>query len=207
MIEKSRRVVWLLALCVCVFAASPVGAGVPGTTATLANLQEAYHGEVNAQARYLACADRADAEGYRGVAGLFRAAAAAEAIHAANQAQVLRALGIEPTARITGAAVGTTVDNLRDAVHGERYERDTMYPEFIAAARREGLADVARSLVSAARVEAGHAQLFADALADLDLTATSYLVCPTCGGTFATPAAPDSCPFCSTPGEAFITVR
>ena len=51
---------------------------------TLDNLQAAFNGESNANARYLAFAKKADEEGYGQVASLFRAAARAEEIHAAN---------------------------------------------------------------------------------------------------------------------------
>ena len=49
---------------------------------TLDNLQEAFNGESNANARYLAFAQKADEDGYGEVASLFRAAAKAEEIHA-----------------------------------------------------------------------------------------------------------------------------
>lgn len=198
--------------------ALPAGAGVGDAGGTLANLQEAYNGEVNAEARYLACADRAEAEGHDAVASLFRAAATAERIHASNQAAVIRALGAEPQARIVGAVVGDTRQNLQDAVDGERYEQQTMYPEFIAMARREGLPEAVRSLEFAAQVEDGHAVLFTRALAGLEdpeAAWTQFMVCPTCGGT--RPADHDHddahdhddvrCPFCHTPCEQFLAVR
>ena len=59
---------------------------------TLENLMEAYGGERNAAHRYLKFAKKADEEGYGKVASLFRAAAKAEQIHAANHAEVIRQL-------------------------------------------------------------------------------------------------------------------
>ena len=47
------------------------------TGTTLDNLQAAFEGESNAAAKYSAYAVKADAEGYKGAAVLFRAAARA----------------------------------------------------------------------------------------------------------------------------------
>lgn len=52
--------------------------------ATIKNLQAAYNGETNAHVRHLAFTQKAEQEGYKQVAILFRAAATAEIIHAAN---------------------------------------------------------------------------------------------------------------------------
>ena len=70
---------------------------------TLDHLQEAYNGESNASARYVAFAKRADADGYASVASLFRAAARAEEIHAANHAAVIQKLGATPNATVKTA--------------------------------------------------------------------------------------------------------
>ncbi|MCD6575750.1 MAG: rubrerythrin family protein, partial [Nanoarchaeota archaeon] len=48
------------------------------------NVMEAFAGESQANRKYLAFAKKADEEGFHGVAKLFRAAAAAETIHAFN---------------------------------------------------------------------------------------------------------------------------
>ena len=59
---------------------------------TIANLLAAFDGESNANAKYVAFATKADADGWHGAASLFRAAAQAEQIHAANHARVIRQL-------------------------------------------------------------------------------------------------------------------
>lgn len=88
-------------------------------SATIKNLQAAYNGETNAHVRYLAFAQKADQEGYKQVAILFRAAAAAEAIHAANHGAVLREMGATPIAKIETPTVTTTKANLEAAITGE----------------------------------------------------------------------------------------
>jgi len=117
-----------------------VAAGSKSTaesTTTLDNLQAAFHGESNANARYLAFAWKADEEGYGRVASLFRAAAKAEEIHARNHAAVIEKMGGKAILTLEPIKVNTTAENLKVAVEGEVYERDIMYPEFIEAAKRE----------------------------------------------------------------------
>ncbi len=53
-------------------------------TKTHENLIAAFNGESQASQRYLAFAKKADQEGYPQIARLFRAAAAAESVHAGN---------------------------------------------------------------------------------------------------------------------------
>jgi rubrerythrin len=175
---------------------------------TLANLQEAFNGESNAHARYLAFAEKADQEGYTKVASIFRAAARAESIHANNHAQVIRTLGAEPTATIETPVVKSTAENLRAAIDGESYERDTMYPEFLATAKKERQKDALRSFNFAKEAEGGHAELYTQALASLDTMTGDPLelkVCPECGRT-VTSLDGEKCPVCFTPNEKFISV-
>ena len=54
------------------------------------NLMEAFAGESQANRKYLAFAKKADQEGYAQAARMFRAAAAAETIHAHNHLRALK---------------------------------------------------------------------------------------------------------------------
>ncbi|MEJ2662199.1 MAG: ferritin family protein, partial [Desulfobacteraceae bacterium] len=56
-------------------------------------LQEAFAGESQANRKYLAFAEKADREGYRQVARLFRAVAAAETVHAHAHLRALNGVG------------------------------------------------------------------------------------------------------------------
>lgn len=176
---------------------------------TLDHLQEAYNGESNASARYVAFAKRADADGYASVASLFRAAARAEEIHAANHAAVIKKLGATPNATVKLPEIKSTADNLKAAVEGESYERDTMYPQFIKDARAAGDADAVRTFNFALAAEGEHATLYTDASSKLPTLkngqATSYYVCAVCGKTvpkidFA------KCPVCFSPKDKYVTV-
>ncbi len=176
---------------------------------TLDHLQEAYNGESNANAKYLAFARKADAEGYAAVASLFRAAARAEEIHAANHAAVIAKMGARPSASVKLPEIGSTADNLKVAVEGESYERDTMYPQFVKDARAAGDAAAVRSFNFALAAEGEHANLYGDAAARLptlkSAQGATYLVCSVCGKTvlkidFA------KCPVCFSPTDKYVTV-
>jgi rubrerythrin len=147
---------------------------------TLKNLQAAYNGESNAHVMYLDFAKKADEEGYKEVASLFRAAARAEAIHRDNHAQVIRDLGATPKNNITTPEVKSTQENLETAITGESYERDTMYPRFIQQAKSEKNQAAVQTLSYAQAAEAQHAQLYAQAKNNLNAwrqAAQPFYVC------------------------------
>ncbi len=187
---------------------SAIAGATPTADKTLANLQEAFNGESNAQARYLAFAEKADQEGSAKVASIFRAAARAESIHAANHAEVITSMGANPTAKVVAPTVMTTAENLKAAIEGESYERDTMYPEFIATAKAEGSKAALRSFNFAIDAEGGHARLYADALQNLKSMGGKSIelyVCPVCGRT-ELKLAGEKCPVCFTDNTKFIAV-
>jgi rubrerythrin len=153
---------------------------------TLENLQQAFEGESNACARYAIFAAAAAAEGFGEVASLFRATSKAEEIHAANHARVIREMGAEPKATIEKTLPKSTRENLQAAIDGEVYERDTMYPAFIDAAKAEKNGAAVKTFVYALKTEVEHARLFAVALENLDSrkgASKQYFVCSHCGYT------------------------
>lgn len=203
-----KKMPLILAALVVLAVAGPAVDAAHAAGTTLANLQEAFNGESNAHARYVAFAEKADAEGYAKVASIFRGAARAESIHAANHAEVIQSLGAKPVANIETPTVKSTQENLKAAIEGESYERDTMYPEFIAAARKEGVKGALRSFNFAVEAEAGHAALYADALDNLArMTGESMqlYVCPVCGRTEVLLEG-EKCPVCYTKNDKFIAV-
>ena len=183
-------------------------ASVTTAATTLDNLQVAFDGESNANARYLVFAQKADEEGYGEVASLFRAAAKAEEIHAANHAAVIRQMGKSPVARIGTTIAKSTRGNLKVAIEGESYERDILYPEFIEVAKREKASAALRSFTFALKVEAVHAVLYQDALDNLEKRRRkqhTYYVCPDCGNTLAELTIL-KCLVCGHPKSGFIAV-
>lgn len=175
---------------------------------TLENLQTAFDGESNANAKYLAFAKKADDEGYTKVASLFRAAARAEEIHMGNHAQVIKKMGGTPKADVKPAEIKTTAENLKGAIEGETYERDKMYTDFIAEARSNGNTDALKTFNFAKVAEGEHAKLYAEALANLaDWKGgkTTFFVCSTCGYT-TTDVNLQKCPVDFTPKEKFESI-
>jgi rubrerythrin len=154
------------------------------------NLKDAFAGESQANRKYLAFAKKAEEEGYIQAAKLFRAAAAAETIHAHNH---LRGL----------SGVKSTKENLMVAISGESYEFQQMYPQMIADAKAEGQDYAVRSFNMANEVEKVHAALYQKALDSLGKNVvTDYYVCSVCGYT-AEGEAPDECPVCKAKKKAF----
>jgi rubrerythrin len=206
MIRAHRHLVLPCAMLAC----SALVLAVPAVAApskTLDNLQAAFNGESNANAKYLEFAKKADQEGYPGAAALFRAAAKAEEFHARNHGDVIKKMGSAPRAEIRLPAVKTTAENLRAAIEGETYERDKMYPEFIAEAKAAGEKDAVRSFNYAVTAEGQHAKFYTEAAANLTAwkAAKKFAVCPVCGNT-VTVVDFSKCPVCFTPGEKFIPV-
>jgi rubrerythrin len=163
---------------------------------TAENLQAAFAGESQANRKYLAYAQKAESDGFPQVAKLFRAAAAAETVHAHSH---LRAMG----------GIKTTEENLKVALEGEAYEFQSMYPEFLAAAQQEGVKPAEMTFKNAMPVEEVHHGLYAEALKAVaggqDLPARRIQVCSICGHTLYG-EAPDRCPICGASHERFNEV-
>lgn len=184
----------------------PAAAPSSASKATLANLQTAFNGESNARASYLAFAEKAKAEGFHKVASLFTAAARAEEIHAANHAEVIRKMGGTPQADVKAPKVGSSHENLQAALKGESYERDSMYPSFIAQAKKDGNVDAIQTMNLARNAEIEHAKLYQQALENLDgwkSVGSTFYVCPVCGWTSISLPA-ERCPSSFTPKNRFL---
>jgi len=168
---------------------------MPNETKTIVNLQNAFAGESQANRKYLAFAQQAEKEGFPQVAKLFRAAAEAETIYAHNHLRALK-------------GIGSTRENLMEAIAGETHEFKTMYPAMIADAKDEGATIALRSFTYANAVEKVHAGLYEAALNKLETVQeeVDYYICPVCGHTVAG-SPPVSCEFCGVAGNDFFRVE
>jgi rubrerythrin len=159
-------------------------------------LKEAFAGESQANRKYSAFAKKADKEGFAQAAKLFRAAAAAEEVHAANHLRAMK-------------AIKSTKENMQAAIAGEDEEWEKMYPEMINTAKAEGNKAAEISFDYANQVEKIHSRLYKSLLEDLEASGAKenfpYYVCPVCGNTVER-VAPGVCPICATPGSLFIRV-
>ncbi|MFC2035896.1 rubrerythrin family protein [Chloroflexota bacterium] len=161
------------------------------------DLEFAFAGESQANRKYLFFADKAEEEGQKRIARLFRAAADAETVHARNHLKVMQ-------------GILSTKENLLIAIGGENHEFTEMYPGFIKQAETEGEKKAAHSFDLANQVEQIHHGLYQDALNTLEEGATielkPFYVCQYCGNTVEGDA-PDKCPVCSAPQKMFKLVE
>ena len=179
------------------------GAAVPPPT-TQMNLLTAYNSEVNASLRYNSFANKAEAEDYPGVAGVFRAVAYSEKIHSENHAAALAELGVRAVESVISYEVKTTEKNLEEAIMIEKNESGKTYPDFIKQASLEKNERAMISLNGAKASEEGHYKLFARLRRSTEewKHKIEILVCRNCG--FATEDKDIRvCPFCGRQGETF----
>lgn len=157
----------------------------------LKDLMDAFAGESQANRKYLIYAEQAEKDGYKNVAKLFRAAAEAETIHAFSE---FKAAG----------KLGDTAANLQDAIDGETYEYEDMYPRFETDAESVNDSKTAKLFKGIGAVEDVHAKLYSEALeavkAGKDVEEEYYL-CPVCG--YVGKEAPEKCPICGAPASKF----
>lgn len=157
---------------------------------TIDNLMAAFAGESQANRKYLAYAKKAETEGKKNAAKLFRAAADAETLHALKEFEL-------------AGKIGSTEENIKDAIAGETYEYQEMYPEFLQVAQEEGNKAAAIAFTHAMKAEEVHARLYKEALENLDESEEIfYYLCPVCGNIEKT--LPEKCSICGAPGSKFI---
>jgi len=157
---------------------------------TIDNLMEAFAGESQANRKYLAYSKKAEKDGNLNAAKLFKAASDAETLHALKHFEV-------------AGKVGSTGDNLKDAVAGETHEYTEMYPDFVKAAETEGNKAALISFTYAMKAEEVHAKLYQEALDNLDQTEeVFYYLCPVCGN--IEKYRPEKCSICGISGDKFI---
>lgn len=165
-------------------------------TDTEKNLQDAFAGESQANRRYTYYAEKAEKEGHPQIAKLFRAAAAAETVHARNHFNAMD-------------GIGTTKANLTAGIIGEHHEFTAMYPSFIRQAMEDQYKRAERTFDFANQVEEVHHELFQEAVKALDagqeMKDEPFFVCPVCGYTVAG-EPPEKCPVCGAPAKSFMQV-
>jgi rubrerythrin len=160
---------------------------------TKENLKEAFAGESQANQKYRAFAKKAERDGFPNIAKLFNTAVEAERIHAEGHLAALE-------------GIGTTVENLKEAIDGETYEYLEMYPPMLKQAEVENH-KAKRMFKYAVEAEDVHAQLYKLALAAAeqgkDLDVTDFYLCPVCGHIeFGKSEA--NCPICGTLAAKYV---
>ena len=163
---------------------------------TIANLKAAFTGESEARNKYTCFAEVARKEGYLYIAKILEETADNERQHAKDHLLLL-------------GAIGDTVANLKEAIGGEDYEVESMYPEFARVAEEEGRADVAEAFQRVAEIEAHHRERYKKLLAMVE-SGTVYQrdepikwKCTMCGYIVEGTEPPEVCPSCEHPRKFY----
>lgn len=170
---------------------TPTVQGLAGSK-TEANLLSALAAESRVYLKYARYAEKAEKEGHREIAGLFRATSENERAHG------------EIWLRILGE-IGSTDLNLRQAAEGEQWEWTEMYAGFAETARSEGFDEIAALFERTASVERTHSEHFRAARESLNETPSrsDIWICMNCGYVYEGETPPAACPLCSYPKEYF----
>ncbi len=154
------------------------------------NLKNAFNGESQAHMRYLIFAEKAEEEGFKNVARLFRAIAYAEQVHAANHYNVL-------------GMIRSTVENLQEAINGETYEVNEMYPAYNAVAKLQDEKGAQRTTEWTLQAEKIHAAIYQRAKQSVesgkDVPLESIHICGVCG--YTSEEEFNRCPICGAKKE------
>lgn len=171
-------------------------------TQTQQNLLKAFAGESQARNKYLTFAKMARKENLEWIARVFEATADNERVHA----EELFELVTEPVETTGDLSIQPfsikTVENLKMAAEGEKYEWATMYPDFEKTAKDEGEAEPERLFGKLKEVEADHEEryiIIAKKLDDNTLynsEAELEWKCVNCGYVHKGKTPPATCPLC-----------
>ena len=178
-------------------------------------LQKAISGESEAIAKYTAYANKAMQEGFPNIAYLFKALVQAEEFHNRNHRNALKLVSEDEFyPPIPEIHVGSTLENVLDAIHGEHHEAKKMYPDFIREIRSELKEEDARvtrlSFSWAEQVELGHEKALKIALDALEkgnaLDVETIYVCRVCGNlVFNEPE--DFCDVCGHDKRFYLKIK
>ncbi len=178
-------------------------------TRTERNLLTAFAGESQARNRYTFFASQARKEGYVQISNIFLETAENEKEHAKRFFKFLQGGEVEIAAAFPAGVIGSTLENLRAAAAGERYEHSTMYPEFARVAEEEGFPEIAVAFKKIAEVEVAHERRYvklAENVAQGRVFRRESPVrwkCNNCGYIHEGPEAPERCPACLHPQAHF----
>ena len=163
---------------------------------TIDNLKAAFAGESEARNKYTFFAEVARKEGYLYLAKIFEETAENERQHAKDHLLLLGGLG-------------DTVANLKEAIGGEDYEVQSMYPNFAKEADAEGETKAANAFRQVARIEAHHRERYKKLLAMVQ-NGSVYKrdepikwKCSMCGYIVEGTEPPVKCPSCEHPQKFY----
>ena len=178
-------------------------------TQTEKNLLTAFAGESQARNRYTYYASKAKKEGYVQISDIFAETADQEKEHAKRLFKLLEGGEVEISGAFPAGTIDPTVENLKAAAAGEKYEHTEMYPGFAKVAEEEGFSDIATIFLAIAVAEKQHEKRYLDLAANIDSSRVfnreTPVVwrCRNCGYLHEGNEAPETCPACDHPQAHF----
>jgi rubrerythrin len=167
------------------------------------NILTAFAGESQARNRYTYFASQAKKDGYVQMSAIFEETANQEKEHAKRLFKLLEGGEAEVTASFPAGVIGTTLENLKEAAAGEKYEYSEMYPGFAKTAREEGFDEIADIFMAIAIAEKQHEKRYLALAANIandkvfkNDSSTTWR-CQNCGYLHDGTEAPDECPACA----------
>ncbi len=168
---------------------------------TEANLQAAFAGESMARNKYTYYASKAKKEGYNIIAAKFEDTANNEKEHAKIWFKLLH------------DGMPSTIENLKDAAAGERYEWTDMYDTMAKEADEEGFKKIASLFRLVGKIEQGHEERYNALLKALEegkvFERPTKVIweCANCGHRIEALKAPELCPVCEHPKAYFFELQ
>jgi rubrerythrin len=163
---------------------------------TTDNLKAAFAGESQARNKYTFFAEVAREEGYHYIAKIFEETAFNEMQHAKDHLKLL-------------GGIGDTLANLKEAMGGEDYEVENMYPQMAKEAEEEGQTLAKIAFEQVAKIEAHHRARY-QKLVEMVEAGTVYKreqpikwKCGVCGYIVVGTEPPPKCPSCKNPKEFY----
>jgi rubrerythrin len=178
-------------------------------TRTEKNLLTAFAGESQARNRYTYFASQAKKDGYEQMSFIFEETANQEKEHAKRLFKFLEGGEVEITAAFPAGVIGITLENLKGAAAGEKYEYTEMYPGFAKIAEEEGFSEIAKVFRNIAVAEKQHEKRYNDLAANIEAGRVfkrekeSIWRCRNCGYIHKGAGAPEDCPACAHPQAYF----
>jgi rubrerythrin len=176
------------------------------------NLLKAIAGESMARNKYTYFAEQAMKEGLVWVAKVFEETADNERAHAKEELEKINER-VEMTNTYDIHPLADTLQNLKNAADGEKYEFGVMYPDFAKVAHEEGEEEIATLFEKILEVEKKHAERY-DILTKLLEEGKMFKrdeevewKCLNCGYVHKGTEAPEKCPLCQKPQGWYMPLK
>lgn len=177
-------------------------------TQTEQNLINAFAGESQARNRYTYFAKQAKKEGYEQIAEIFLMTADNEREHAKHFYEYIGNTRAKVNAEYP-FELGTTEENLKNAITGENEEAEILYADAEKTARKEGFEKIADTFKHVIKAEKHHSERYTKLLENLknntifEKNTKVNWMCRKCGYICNSDIAPTKCPSCEHPQSYF----